>query len=97
MCDDDGMPLPRALTRVTITFQASLAEQLLLKRKAREAGMSVGNYLRTGRGLPERPAGRPAVEQLERESDEAWNTLKELGENPEEYFPPDDSWMDDYR
>jgi hypothetical protein len=47
--------------RVTITFQASLTEQLKLKRQAREAGMSVDNYLRTGRGLPERPAGRPSI------------------------------------
>jgi len=57
--------------RVTITFQASVTEQLRLKKEAREAGMSVGNYLRTGRRLPERPAGRPSIEQLERESDEA--------------------------
>jgi hypothetical protein len=91
------MPLPRALTRVTISFQASYAEHLKLKKLAREAGMSLGNYLRTGRGLPERPAGRPSIGQLEREVDEAWNTLKELGENPGDYFPPDDSWMDDYR
>ena len=61
VCDDGGMPLPRALMRVTITFQASLTEQLKLKRQAREAGMSVDNYLRTGRGLPERPAGRPSI------------------------------------
>jgi hypothetical protein len=97
VCDHEGMPLPRALARETVTFQASHVEVLKLRKLAREAGMSLGNYLRTGRGLPERPAGRPSIEQLERESDEAWNTLKELGENPEDYFPPDDSWMDDYR
>ena len=64
---------------------------------AREAGMSVGNYLRTGRGLPERPAGRPSIEELERERDRAWEMLKSLGEDPAAYFPPDDSWMDEYR
>ena len=96
VCDDGGMPLPQALMRVTITFQASVTEQLTLKKAARAAGMSVGNYLRTGRGLPERPAGRLSIEALERESDEAWNALKELGEDPKAYFPPDDSWMDDY-
>ena len=91
------MPLPRALARETVTFQASHTEVLKLKKLAREAGMSLGNYLRTGRGLPERPAGRPSIEQFEREVDEAWNTFKELGENPEEYFPPDDTWRDDSR
>jgi hypothetical protein len=83
--------------RVTITFQASHAEHLKLKKLAREAGMSVGNYMRTGRGLPERRAGRPSIEELEREQDEAWETLKSLGEDPAAYFPPDDDWMDDYR
>jgi len=83
--------------RVTITFQASVTEQLRLKKEAREAGMSVGNYLRAGRRLPERPAGRPTIERLEREQDQAWEMLKILGEDPAAYFPPDDDWMDDYR
>ena len=91
------MPLPRALARETVTFQASYVEVLKLKKLAREAGMSVGNYLRTRAGLPERSAGRPTIEQLEHESDDAWNTLREIGEDPEEYFPRDDSWMDAYR
>lgn len=91
------MPLPRALARETITFQASHVEALKLRKLARQAGMSLGNYMRTGRGLPERPAGRPSIEELERESDDAWNALKELGEDPAAYFPPNDDWMDDYR
>ena len=91
------MPLPRALARETVTFQASHTEVLDLKNRARAAGMSLGNFLRTGRGLPKRQAGRPGIEDLERESDWAWNKLKELGEKPEEYFPPDDSWMNECR
>ena len=91
------MPLPHALTRVTLTLQVSLAEQMKLKKEALAAGMSLGNYLRTGRGLPERSPGRPTVEDLEREADEAWNMLKELGEDPEKYFPDSDDWMEDYR
>ena len=91
------MPLPRALARETVTFQASHVEFLKLRRLARQAGMSLGNYLRTGRGLPERTAGRPSIEELEREQDQAWETLKSLGEDPATYFPPNDDWMDDYR
>jgi hypothetical protein len=91
------MPLPRALMRRTISIQVDETERLWLQKVARDTGMSVANYLRTGRGLPERSAGRPTVEELERESDWAWNKLKELELNPEEYFPPDDDWMEEYR
>ncbi len=91
------MPLPLALARRTISIQVREDEFLQLRKESRAAGMSIANYLRTGRGLPENSAGKPTIEQLERESDEAWNRLKDLGLNPEKYFPPDDEWMDEYR
>jgi len=91
------MPLPMGLARETIRFQVNHAERRLLEAKAREAGMSVANYLRTRVGLPERQAGRPMVEQLDAEQDQAWEILRGLGLDPAGYFPADDSWLDDYR
>jgi hypothetical protein len=37
------------------------------------------------------------IEQLEREQDQAWEILKSLGEDPATYFPPDDSWLEEYK
>ena len=91
------MPLPRALARETVTFQASHTEVLDLKKRARAAGMSLGNYLRTGRGLPERQAGRPGIEDLERESDWAWNKLQGAWGEARGVLPAGHSWMDEYR
>jgi hypothetical protein len=92
-----GMPLPLALNRVRMGFQASDAERRMLEAKAREAGVSVANYLRISAGLPERTAGRPGVEQLEVEQDQAWEILQGLGLDPLAFFPGDDSWLDEYR
>jgi len=91
------MPLPMGLARETIRFQVNHADRRLLEAKAREAGISVANYLRASAGLPERAAGRPTVEQLEAEQDQAWEILRGLGLDPAGYFPADDSWIDDYR
>jgi len=85
------------LARETIRFQVNHADRRLLEAKAREAGISVANYLRASAGLPERAAGRPTVEQLEAEQDQAWEILRGLGLDPAGYFPADDSWIDDYR
>ena len=95
-CDDVGM-LPLALVREVERCHLNRSEKMKLKKLAKDAGLSPSNYLRALIGLPERPAGRPSIEQLEREADEAWNTLKDMGEDPAAYFPPSDSWLDDYR
>jgi len=91
------MPLPMGLARETTRFQTNHAERRLIEAKAREAGKSVGNYVRAALGLPERAAGRPTVEQLEAEQDQAWEILRNLGLDPAGYFPSDDSWLEDYR
>ena len=96
-CDDGNMPLPRALARETEHVQLSHAEKMKLRKLARDAGLSPSNYLRSFIGLPGRSPGRPTIEQLEREQDQAWEILKNLGEDPAEYFPPNDNWLDDYR
>ena len=86
-----------ALARKTQHVQICNAEKKKLSKLARDAGLSPSNYLRSFIGLPERSPGRPTIEQLEREQDQAWEILKSLGEDPAGYFPPDDSWMDEYK
>jgi hypothetical protein len=96
--EDGGMPtLPAGLARQTVRFQVNRAEMLRVEAKAREAGMSVGNYIRAALGLPERSAGRPTRSQLEAEQDQAWEILRGLGLDPAGFFPPDESWLDSYR
>jgi hypothetical protein len=91
------MALPRALARETEHVQLSHAEKMKLRKLARDAGLSPSNYLRSFIGLPGRSPGRPTIEQLEREQDQAWEILKNLGEDPAEYFPPNDDWLDEYK
>ena len=50
--------LPLALTRQTLRTQIDRAESMLIESKARAAGLSVGNYVRSQLGLPQRAAGR---------------------------------------
>ena len=71
VCDDGDMPLPRALARETQHVQLSHAEKKKLSKLARDAGLSPSNYFRSLIGLPERSPGRPTIEQLEREQDQA--------------------------
>ncbi len=90
------MPLPLALVREVERVHLNRAEQLLIRKKAALAGLSVSNYLRSLAGLPERPAGRPTAEQLGREADDAWDILRELGEDPKAFFPATDEWTEEY-
>ena len=91
------MALPQALNREFERVQMNHAERKQLKKLAWEARLSPSNYIRSLLGWPERSPGRPSIEQLERESDEAWEILKALGEKPEAYFPATDDWMKEYR
>lgn len=89
--------LPLALTRQTLRAQVNRAEMMLIESKAKAAGLSVGNYVRSLLGLPERSAGRPTRAQMEAEQDHAWQVLKSIGIDPAPMFPADESWLDDYR
>ena len=68
--------------RQTLRAQVNRAEMMLIESKARAAGMSVGNYIRSLAGLPERSAGRPTRAQMEVEQDQAWQVLQSLGVDP---------------
>ncbi len=89
--------LPVALTRQTLRAQVNRAEMMLIESKAKAAGMSVGNYIRSVLGLPERAAGRPTRAQMESEQDAAWHILQSMGVDPAPFFPADESWLDEYR
>jgi len=70
---------------------------MLIESKAKAAGLSVANYVRSLLGLPERSAGRPTRAQMEGEQDRAWQVLQSLGLDPAPFFPADESWLDDYQ
>ena len=89
--------LPLALTRQTLRAQVNRAEMMLIESKARAAGLSVGNYVRSLLGLPERSAGRPTRAQMEAEQDHAWQVLQSMGIDPATLFPADESWLDEYK
>jgi len=94
----DYLPaLPLALTRQTLRSQVNRAEMMLIESKARAAGMSVGNCVRSLLGLPERTAGRPTRVQMEAEQDHAWQVLQSPGVDPAPFFPGDESWLDEYK
>ena len=98
-CDHVDMPtaLPLALTRQTLRSQVNRAEMMFIESKAKAAGLSVGNYVRSLLGLPERAAGRPTRTQMEAEQDHAWQLLQSMGIDPAPFFPADESWLDEYR
>lgn len=89
--------LPMALARQQLRCQVNRAEMMLIEAKARAEGRSVANYVRSKLGLPDRNAGRPALDQLEREQDQAWAILRSLGLEPSAYFPPEERWVDPFK
>ena len=89
--------LPLALTRRALRTNVDHAEMMLIESNAKAASMSVGNYVRSALGLPERFVGRPTRAQMEEEQDRAWQVLQSLGLDPAPFFPADESWLDDYR
>lgn len=89
--------LPLALTRQTLRAKVNRAEMMLIESRARAAGMSVGNYIRSLLGLPEQSAGGPTCAQMEAEQDHAWEVLQSIGIDPAPFFPTDESWLDEYK
>ena len=84
------------MVRQPIQFKVSRAEFMKLHRTAERGGVSLTNLMRLALGLPERVAGRATVESLEHEEDEAWEILRDLGEDPARFFPDNDDWIEAY-
>jgi len=76
-----------ALERLAVSFSAAEDEYESLVRQARSAGLSVPQYVRTRCEFVVRWSSAPGSDARENETDEAWERLKRLGLEPEEYFP----------
>ena len=76
-----------ALQRKSITIRVNLAEFLELKAAANVAGLSVPQHVRTRLGLGVRWTSNPRTEERDREEDDAWERLQQLGLDPKKNFP----------
>lgn len=79
--------MPHGLDRRVLRVTLNVAEMLDLEARAREAGQSVNNYVRTRLGLMERNVGKPSEGERHREEDDAWERLERLGLNARDLLP----------
>jgi len=79
-----------ALERRSITIPLTDQEHEQLAGEARQAGIRLGQYIRTRCGLMVRETSLPGTDERGNEEDDAWERLKRLGLNPEEYFPAEE-------
>lgn len=79
----------QALERRTVTIQVTDAEYATLDAGGTAAGLSNPQYVRTQCGFQVRETSLPRTTQRDHEEDDAWERLKRLGLDPEEYFPPE--------
>jgi hypothetical protein len=59
---------------------------------ASAAGLSFPQYIRTRCGWQVRQTSLPNTPERDSEEDDAWERLRQLGLEPEKYFPPDEPW-----
>ena len=81
-----GRPVRLALERrsVTVRLTDQAREQLLAD--AQKAGATLQQYMRTRCGLQTRNTSLPGTDERENEADDAWERLKRLGLQPDDYF-----------
>ena len=79
-------PVRMALDRRSITVYLSPEDHATLKAHGRQAGLSLPQYMRTRCGYPVRHVSMPGTEDRDREIDEAWEILRRLGMNADDYF-----------
>lgn len=79
-------PVRMALARRSITVYLSPEDHATLKAHGRQAGLSLPQYMRTRCGYPVRHVSMPGTEDRDREIDEAWEILRRLGLNADDYF-----------
>jgi len=78
-----------ALERRSVTVALTGQEHEQLAGEARQAGARLAQHIRTRCGLTVRDSSLPGTDEREDEEDDAWERLKRLGLNPQEYFPPE--------
>ncbi len=81
-----GRPVRLALERrsVTVRLTDQAREQLLAD--ASQAGTTLQQYIRKRCGFQIRNSSVPGTDEREDEQDDAWERLKRLGLNPQDYF-----------
>jgi hypothetical protein len=84
-----GVAAVNALDRKTIGIAVNVAEYLELEALAKQAGLSIPQYVRTRCGFQVRQTSKPGTDERGDEEDDAWERLVRLGLNPEDYFPPE--------
>jgi hypothetical protein len=82
-------PVRQALERRTVTIKITDADFATLDAASIAAGLSIPQYVRTRCGLEVRWASQPKTSSRDHEEDDAWDRLKRLGLDPEQYFPPE--------
>ena len=80
-------PVRQALERRTVTIKITDADFATLDAASIAAGLSIPQYVRTQCGLEVRWASQPKTSARDHEEDDAWERLKRLGLDPEQYFP----------
>ena len=83
-----GRPVQEALERRSITIRVTDAEREQLAGEASQAGALLTQYIRTRCGLQIRTTSLPGTDERENEADDAWERVKRLGLNADDYFPP---------
>jgi len=75
-----------ALDRLGVTITVTEAEHAGLEARAAAAGLSISQYIRTRCGFQVRWSSLPGTDERGNEEDDAWERLKRLGLNPQDYF-----------
>lgn len=78
-----------ALDRLSLTITVTEAEHANLEAWATAATLSIPQYIRTRCWFQVRWTSLPNTEERDREEDDAWERLRRLGVNPEDYFRQD--------
>lgn len=79
-------PKIMALTRMTVGVAFTPQEFADVKSQASASGLSLPQYVRTMCDLAVRDTSLPNTEDRDREEDDAWDRLRRMGLNPQDYF-----------
>jgi hypothetical protein len=79
-----------ALDRMAFTIMVTDEERAHLDVGASAAGLSFPQYIRTRCGWQVRQTSLPNTPERDSVEDDAWERLRQLGLEPERYFPPDE-------
>jgi hypothetical protein len=77
----------RALERRSATMPVTDEEYAAVAAQARDAGLTIPQYVRTRLGFAVRYTSLPRTEDRDREEDDAVERLERLGLNVDEYLP----------